>query len=48
MIHLTTQQLSASLDRELGEAPEANVREHLSACAECASRMESSRTWRRS
>jgi len=40
MIHLTTQQLSASLDRELGEAPEANVREHLSACAECASRME--------
>jgi hypothetical protein len=39
VIHVTTQQLSASLDRELSEASEANVQEHLAACAECAGRL---------
>ena len=40
MIHLTSQQLSASLDRELNEASESNLRDHLSGCADCASRLE--------
>ncbi|HYJ33263.1 MAG TPA: zf-HC2 domain-containing protein [Candidatus Binatia bacterium] len=43
MIHLTTHQLSAFLDRELPESSIQLVRRHLDGCAECALRFEAFR-----
>lgn len=38
MIHVTIQQLSSHLDRELSEGSSALVREHLSSCEACAAK----------